>query len=46
MNNYNKNKELIILIMKFKKYNNQYPYKWETNYWIYVVFNLVLREQS
>ena len=31
MNNYNKNKnhEIIMLIMKFKKY------KWETNYQIY-----------
>ena len=37
MNNYNKNKnhEIIMLTMKFKKYNNQHLYKWETNYQIY-----------
>ena len=31
----NKNKKLIILIIKFERYNNQYPHKLRTIYCVY-----------
>ena len=41
MNNYNKNKGLIILIIKFKKYNMKHSYQLETNFWIYSIIQRI-----
>ena len=30
-----------MLIMKFKKHNNLHSYKWETNYWIHSILNVL-----